>query len=305
MTNEPMLPAPADPAPGGDPVTVIGLGLMGQALAGAFLAAGHPTTVWNRTAAKAGSLVERGAQLAASARAAVQASPLVIVCVTDATATREILEPLADALEGRVVVNLTSGTSTDARAVAAWAAEQGTPYLHGAIMAAPPAIGTTDAVLVYSGAQPAFDVHESALRRLSPNTIHLGADPGLASLYEMAMLAVMWGVLDGFLHAAALLGTAQVAVTSFTPFMNRTIAGMADWTDAYAEQIDTGSYPGDDSTIDTHLAAMAHLLDESASLGISTELPAFVQRLAERAVAEGRGGDSYAAMIDQFRKPAR
>ena len=35
------------------PVTVIGLGLMGQALAGAFLRAGHPTTVWNRSAAKA------------------------------------------------------------------------------------------------------------------------------------------------------------------------------------------------------------------------------------------------------------
>ncbi|WP_420847118.1 hypothetical protein [Nonomuraea basaltis] len=29
---------------------------MGQALAGAFLKAGHPTTVWNRTTSKAGQL---------------------------------------------------------------------------------------------------------------------------------------------------------------------------------------------------------------------------------------------------------
>ena len=56
------------------PVTVIGLGLMGQALAGAFLADGHPTTVWNRSAAKAEQLVARGATLAASARNAVAAS---------------------------------------------------------------------------------------------------------------------------------------------------------------------------------------------------------------------------------------
>ena len=37
-------------------VTVLGLGPMGRALAGAFLAAGVPTTVWNRTASRAGAL---------------------------------------------------------------------------------------------------------------------------------------------------------------------------------------------------------------------------------------------------------
>lgn len=35
------------------PATVIGLGLMGQALAAAFLKEGHPATVWNRSPGKA------------------------------------------------------------------------------------------------------------------------------------------------------------------------------------------------------------------------------------------------------------
>src|ERR1044072_8092422 len=52
------------------PVTVLGLGPMGQALAGAFLAQGHPTTVWNRTAARAGGLVARGATRADTGAAA-------------------------------------------------------------------------------------------------------------------------------------------------------------------------------------------------------------------------------------------
>lgn len=43
------------------PVTVVGLGSMGRALAGAFAGAGHPTTVWNRTPAKAAPLVAKGA----------------------------------------------------------------------------------------------------------------------------------------------------------------------------------------------------------------------------------------------------
>jgi hypothetical protein len=70
-----------------------------------------------------------------------------------------------------------------------------------------------------------------------------------------------------------------------------------------ADQIDAGKYPAVDSTIDTHLAAMEHLIQESESLGIDAELPRFVKRLTDRVVAEGCGGDSYAAMIEQFRKP--
>jgi 3-hydroxyisobutyrate dehydrogenase-like beta-hydroxyacid dehydrogenase len=73
-------------------VTVIGLALMGQALAGAFLRDGYPTTVWNRTAAKAGQLVAHGARLAGSAGGAVAASPLVVVCVSDDDAVHELAD---------------------------------------------------------------------------------------------------------------------------------------------------------------------------------------------------------------------
>jgi 3-hydroxyisobutyrate dehydrogenase-like beta-hydroxyacid dehydrogenase len=39
-------------------VTILGLGAMGSALAAALLDAGHTTTVWNRSAGKAGALVD-------------------------------------------------------------------------------------------------------------------------------------------------------------------------------------------------------------------------------------------------------
>ena len=42
----------------------IGLGHMGSAMAANLLAAGHDLTVYNRTKAKAASLVKRGAHLA-------------------------------------------------------------------------------------------------------------------------------------------------------------------------------------------------------------------------------------------------
>ncbi|MBZ4401161.1 NAD(P)-binding domain-containing protein [Myxococcus sp. AS-1-15] len=53
--------------PRGD-VTVIGLGKMGSALAGAFLRAGHRVTVWSRTASRAELLRQAGAVVAPARR---------------------------------------------------------------------------------------------------------------------------------------------------------------------------------------------------------------------------------------------
>ncbi|MGC7095450.1 NAD(P)-dependent oxidoreductase [Amycolatopsis lurida] len=286
-----------------NPVTVLGLGLMGRALASAFLREGHPTTVWNRTAAKADELVAEGATLAPSVRDAVAAGPLVVACVSDYDALRELLDPVADLLEGRVLVNLTSGTSAGARETAAWAAGHGAAYLDGAILAVPPAIGTPEAVLLHSGSQEAFDQHEPVLRALG-STTYLGADHGLSSLNDVAVLGLMWSILNGFLQGAALLGAAGMPAADFAGLAKRLAPTVVDWLPAYAEQIDNGAYPAFDSTIDTHLGAMDHLVHESEALGVSTELPEFVKALADRAVAAGRGGDGYAAVIEQFRKPS-
>lgn len=58
--------------------SIIGVGAMGSALASALLRDGHRVTVWNRTSAKAESLVRDGA------------SPVVLVCVDNHDVTRDI-----------------------------------------------------------------------------------------------------------------------------------------------------------------------------------------------------------------------
>ncbi|ELS51517.1 NAD(P)-dependent oxidoreductase [Streptomyces viridochromogenes] len=286
------------------PVSVLGLGLMGQALARAFLRAGHPTTVWNRTPAKAEPLTAVGAARAGTAAAAVAASPLVVVCVTDHDALREVLEPLGRAVDGRVLVYLGSGTASGARETAAWAAAHGAAYLDGGIMATPPAVGTEEAVVVYSGPREVFDRHEPVLRVLAGTTTHLGADHGLSSRYEAAVLSLMWNVLNGFLHGAALLTASGVDARSFAPVAARSLEMVTGWLGGFAEQIDDGAFPGEDATLTTHLAAMEHLVRESEDLGVDVRLPRFVRDIARRSVAAGRGDESYAVLIDQFRTSA-
>nr|WP_307808103.1 NAD(P)-binding domain-containing protein [Streptomyces oryzae] len=283
-------------------MTLLGLGLMGHALAGTLLAAGHPTTVWNRSTDKGTDLISRGARRADSAGEAITAGSLVIVCITDNNAVRELVRPLAAELRGRTLINLTSGSSSEARDLSDWAAQHEIAYLDGAILAAPTGIGTYEAAILYSGDKDAFDQHNPTLRKLATPTF-LGNDPGLAALHDVAVLGMMWSILNAFLHAAALLQSAGVSATALTPVLQGGIATTAGWLAGYAEQIDTGVFPGDDSTIATHLAAMTHLVDESSAHRVSTDLPLQIKAVADRAIAEGLGQSGYAAMISQFRSP--
>ncbi|MEU2652850.1 NAD(P)-dependent oxidoreductase [Streptomyces albidoflavus] len=285
-------------------VTVLGLGRMGGALAAAFLAAGHPTTVWNRSPGKADALVVRGARRAGSVAEAVAAAPLVVVCVADDEAVHQLLDPLEGALAGRTLVNLTTGTSAQARANAAWAKERGAAFLDGAIMAVPEDIATDDAVLLYSGPRDAFAPHEPALRALSPaGTTYLDSDPGLAALHDLSLLGIMWGVLNGFLHGAALLGTAGVRAETFAPLAARMTTVVADYVTAAAPEVDAGSHPAGDATLTVHQEAMRHLAEESEALGVNAELPRLFHLLADRAVADGHAESGYSALVEQFRKP--
>ncbi|MFF8716501.1 NAD(P)-dependent oxidoreductase [Streptomyces sp. NPDC015184] len=284
------------------PVTVIGLGLMGQALAGAFLKAGHPTTVWNRTAAKADRLVAEGAQSAPTVDAALKASPLAVICLTDYAAVHELLGADGVVPAGTTLVNLTSGDSAGAREAARWADRIGARYLDGAIMAVPPVIGTAEAVILHSGPQEDFEAHRSTLEALGTVT-HLGADHGLAALYDVAGLAMMWSVLNAWLQGTALLRTAGVDAGTYAPFAQRIATGVAEWLPGYAEQIDSGSFPAEVSALETDARAMEHLIEESRALGVNAELPELFKAMADRAIAAGHGGEQYPVLIEEFGKP--
>ncbi|MEK2476878.1 NAD(P)-dependent oxidoreductase [Streptomyces noursei] len=284
------------------PVTIIGLGRMGQALASAFLKAGHPTTVWNRTASKADQLVAEGAVLAPTVSDALKSGSLTIVCVTDYQAMHDLLGADDIDLDGMTLVNLTSGDSTQAREAAQWAEQRGARYLDGAIMAIPPAIGTAEATILHSGPQADFEAHRTTLDALGTVT-YLGADHGLASLYDVAGLAMMWSVLNAWLQGTALLRTAGVDAVTYAPFAQQIATGVAAWLPGHAEQIDSSSFPAKVASLETHVRSMAHLIEESEAVGVNAELPKLIKAMADRAIAAGHGGEQYPVLIEEFGKP--
>jgi 3-hydroxyisobutyrate dehydrogenase-like beta-hydroxyacid dehydrogenase len=275
---------------------------MGSALAAALLDRGHPTTVWNRSAHKAQTLVERGARQAATCEEAIAASPLTIVCVLDYEALHTILDPVAGTLAGKVLVNLTSGSPEQAHEADAWARSHSADYLDGAIMTTPPGVGRSEMMFLYSGSPAAFGAHRPTLATLG-DPLHLGVDPGLASLYDVALLGLMWSTMTGWLHGTALVGAEKTEATTFTPIAVRWLTAVAGFLTTYASQVDAGRYPGDDATVDVQITAIDHLIHAAAARGLDNALPELLKVTMERAKAAGHGSDSYASVIEVLKSP--
>lgn len=289
-----------------DAVTVIGLGPMGRAMTRTLLTAGHPVTVWNRTASRADGVVAEGATRAATPREAVEASGLVILSLTDYAAMYDILGSATGSLAGRTLVNLSSDTPDRTREAAAWAAGHGAAFLTGGIMVPAPLVGTEESYVYYSGPGDVMERRRAALAPLGTPR-YLGEDPGLAQMMYQAQLTVFLTTLSALMHATAMLGTAGMKAEESLPELLTTADTLSGILRAGEERpgaaLDAGEHPGDLSTVTMMGATADHIVETSASLGLDPALPLAVQSHYRHAIEDGHGSDNWTRIIDRIRAP--
>jgi 3-hydroxyisobutyrate dehydrogenase-like beta-hydroxyacid dehydrogenase len=279
-------------------LSLLGLGDMGTALARAWLGAGRPLTVWNRTAARAEPLAAEGAHVAATAGDAVAAAGLVVVCLLDDASVGSVLDG-AD-LAGKDLVNLTTGTPAQARARAAWAQERGARFLDGGIMAVPPMIGVPDSggYVFYSGSRDLFDTHRATLS-LPAGANYVGADPGFAALHDVVLLSAMTGMFAGISHAFALIRKENLAPGDVAPLLADWLKAMASSVHQVADQLETGDFTkGVVSNLSMMVEGNATLLRTAEEQGVSPGLLTPFMDLMSRRLADGHPDESTAGVID-------
>ncbi|WP_158642244.1 MULTISPECIES: NAD(P)-dependent oxidoreductase [Actinomadura] len=282
-------------------VTVIGLGEMGAALADAFLERGHPVTVWNRTPGKADALVAKGARHVGTVRDAVLAGELVVVCVKGNGTVLGLLDDAGDALGGRTLLNVTDGTSAEATAVAERVRGEGAEHLHGQIMTIAPGVGHEDAVVFYGGDERVHERLRPVLRALGGRGTWVSADPGAAVLYGMAVHDTMWGLLNGFLHAAALLSDAGIEAKRFLEYARPSMSALTSFLPSIADEVDAGAHAVPFGALRHHLPSVDDVVRESRARGIDGELPEYTRTLVAHALEQGHADDSYSRLVEHFR----
>lgn len=285
-------------------ISVLGLGAMGTALAAAFVQAGYPTTVWNRTPGRDGELVAAGATSAATVADAVAASELIVACLFDHRSVHQTLDPVAGDVAGRSLINLTSTAPGQARELADWAAGHGIDYLDGGIMATPGMIGRPGSVLLYSGAEQVFDRYRPTLELLGAAE-YFGADAGHASMVDFALLAAMYVMFSGFEHGAAMVRAVGMSAEEYGTRAAAWLSAMLPAMPVHGAKIDTGDYREVTQDLRFTKAALDAIVAASRDAGVDLDIIGAVRNLVDRQIADGHGAESTERKFESLNPPAR
>ena len=283
-------------------VAVLGTGKMGTALARAFAAAGHSVVAWNRTPARAEPL-RTVATLASTPATAARDASLLVASLTDYGVCGQVLftAEMGESLRGKTVVQLTSGTPSNARTGAAWAAQHGVYYLDGAVLAEPRGIATDYATVFYAGDRTVFDTHKPTLQALANNTVFVADAIGSAAALDCAILEACYGGCLAFLHAAVMCESENISSSRFFEYKRIFVSAIDLTADAAKPMLERRDYTGDQCSLDTHVGALAHIVSLSHEAGLDNRLPDTLYAVYAAAVAAGLGAKELPAVYELFR----
>jgi 3-hydroxyisobutyrate dehydrogenase-like beta-hydroxyacid dehydrogenase len=275
-------------------ITVIGLGLMGTALARTIHRAGHGLTVWNRSPAKMQPFVADGIAAATDAADAVGASPVVLVCIDNYDSTRALFgsEEVLGLLPGRTVVQLSTGTPREAADAAAWMKSHEVSYLDGAILAGPNDIGSASAQILLCGDETAHAKAGKILDCLAEDVRYLGPNVRAASALDLAWLCDSYGRFLAVIHAALLCESEGVGVDQFAELFEQD-----SLVRRYANVIHAGDYENCTATLQVWGDALKRIQMQGRDRGIDTSVPDFVAGLFDRAVKAGHGEEHVMSLL--------
>lgn len=280
-------------------VTVLGLGPMGRALAGALIEAGLRVTVWNRTPSRADEVRGRGALWAGTPGEAVAASDVTLINVVDHDVLDAVLDTAGPAVDGRGIVGLTSDTPERARHTAKLVAAAGGRYLDGAIMTPTPTIGTDAASILFAGPRSLFDSHASMFEELGRAT-WLGEDHGRAAGFDVALLDLFWTSTGGFLHALKVAQANGIGPVDLLPHALGIVEILPAVFTELAERARDGNHAESTAPVSSVAASLRHLIAASLDAGVATDALQALQRSVDAVVEQGHGADEVTRVLDHL-----
>jgi len=163
---------------------------MGGTVAKRLLDAGHTVYGWNRTPEKAQWLVDQGMVLADSPRDVAERSEVVFAMVTDTNALDAVTRGpdgiLAGLSPGKTLVDMTTGSPANSRAIAAHTEALGARMLDAPISGAPTTVEQGKASIMVGGDPEAFERIKPILEDVGPIVRRIG-DNGQALLMKIAI----------------------------------------------------------------------------------------------------------------------
>jgi len=185
-------------------VSLLGTGLLGAPIALRFASTGLDVTVWNRTAAKTGTLREAGLAVAASAAEALRASPVAVLMLADGPAIRQTLfaPEASGALAGRTVVQMGTIGPEESRGFAAEVSAAGGEWVEAPVLGSIPQADSGTLQVMFGGSEGQLARLEPLLARLGRDVRRVG-DVGKAAALKLALNQLIGSLTTAFAASLA------------------------------------------------------------------------------------------------------
>jgi 3-hydroxyisobutyrate dehydrogenase-like beta-hydroxyacid dehydrogenase len=287
-------------------IGLVGLGLVGSALAAILLERGWQVTGCDLDPARCQALRARGGDLAADPAAVAASTERVLLCLMTSQIVRHVVEGPGGLLQGhpppRCIIDTTTGDPDQTEALAARLAGRGIAYLDATISGSSTQIRARAATFMVGGRPEDFERHRQLLELCSDRVFHVGpAGAGsrakLASNLVLGLnrLALAEGLV--FAEALGLDGEAFLQVLRNSP--------------AYSAAVETkgprmlaGRFEPE-ARLRQHLKDVELILQCAADRGQDLPLSRLHRSLLAQAVAAGDGDLDNAAIIRQLRRTDR
>lgn len=286
-------------------ITYLGLGIMGRGMAANLLKAGYPVTVWNRTPARSEPLVAQGAAQASSPAEAVAGSDVVMYCLSDDTAVKDLVfgegGVLAGIKSGQVVIDLTTVHPDTTRMEAAAYAEKGVRFLDAPVFGSKNEAANGGLWIVVGGDRKLFEQVKPILEVLSETTHYMG---GTAMGTSMKLVGNL--VVASQLEA---LGEAMTLATK-AGLNPEDVLGVLHVTDFKSPIFDGVGQMLINRDFTTHFSLKLMLKDANLiaqfaqDLNVPLPASAATREVIKTAVNQGWGGENASAFIKQLEAQA-
>jgi 3-hydroxyisobutyrate dehydrogenase len=288
-------------------VTVLGLGIMGSGIAHNILKAGYPLTVYNRTKEKASSLIEAGAQWAASPALAAQHAEVVISMVGDDAASRAMWLGPDGAFATMPIHSIAVECSTLSldwiREWHAAAQQHGLKSIESPVAGSKLAAESGTLTLLIGGEAETLAKARRVLATFSNNIVHFG--PATAgTLYKLI------NNLQGAIHLLALsegLVMAERANLNMRAVLDATLSGAASspMVKGKAARVIDRDYEDVHFTIRWMTKDLTYALRAADELGVPAPLIAAAREVYKMALQLGLGDLDIAAISEVIRERKR
>jgi 3-hydroxyisobutyrate dehydrogenase-like beta-hydroxyacid dehydrogenase len=170
-------------------VGFIGLGNMGLPMAQNVLKAGHTLHVFNRTAARAESLLSQGAKWESSPRAVGEKTPIVLSILADDAALENVTlgerGVLAGLKKGEIHVDMSTVSPDTTKKLAQEYSVRGVHFIAAPVFGRPEAAAAAKLWICPAGAAEAIEQCQPLFSAMGQGVIVVGTEPHLASVLKL------------------------------------------------------------------------------------------------------------------------